>query len=170
MNLGFNYLLLLWYAVSSPIFFFFSLLERDAPLTHHTHVPHGGSAGGGSASEPPAQPSPSFAISGTPVNKMGAGVGRNKQTSGIFSSCFLQKPMQFRFFPFLFDGSLRVRINIYKILIWCQGFGQEFFFISAEVCDSRNWNFRSNIASFERRLRGTAPTPLALPCPFRTST
>ena len=43
-------------------------------------------------------------------------------------------------------------------------------FVSAEVCDSRNWNSRSNIAWFERRLRGAAPTPLALRCPFRTST
>ena len=25
------------------------------------------------------------------------------------------------------------------------GFGQEFFFVSASVCDSRNWNSRSNI-------------------------
>ena len=45
-----------------------------------------------------------------------------------------------------------------------------FFFVSAEVCDSRNWNSRSNIASFERRLREAAPTPLALPCLFLTST
>ena len=44
------------------------------------------------------------------------------------------------------------------------------FFVSAEICDSRNWNSPSNIASFERRLRGAAPTPLALPCPFRTLT
>ena len=49
------------------------------------------SAGGGSASEPPAQPIPSFAISGTPVNKMGAGVGRNKQTSGVFLVLFSTK-------------------------------------------------------------------------------
>ena len=28
--------------------------------------------------------------------------------------------------------------------------------------------FRGQIASFERRLRGAAPTPLALPYPFRT--
>ena len=48
-------------------------------------------------------------------------------------------------------------------------FGPEFF-VSALVCDSRNWNSRSNMAWFERRLRGAAPTPLALPCPFRTST
>ena len=64
---------------------------------------------------------------------------------------------------------LEIHIYIYKILLWCQVFGQEFF-VSAEVCDSRNWNSRWNIASFERRLRGAAPTPLALPCPFRTST
>ena len=63
----------------------------------------------------------------------------------------------------------KARIHIYKILLWCQVFGQEFY-VSAEVCDSRNWNSRSNIASFERRLRGAAPTPLTLPCPFRTST
>ena len=60
-------------------------------------------------------------------------------------------------------------LNIYKIVPWCHVFGQEFF-VSAEACDSRNWNSRSNIAWFERRLRGAAPTPLALPCPFRTST
>ena len=38
----------------------------------------------------------------------------------------------------------RMIMHIYKIILWCQGFGQEFFFVSAEVCDSRNWNFRSN--------------------------
>ena len=59
--------------------------------------------------------------------------------------------------------------NIYKIIPLCHVFGQEFF-VSPEACDSRNWNSRSNIAWFERRLRGAAPTPLALPCPFRTST
>ena len=30
--------------------------------------------------------------------------------------------------------------------------------------------FLGEIASFERRLRGAAPTPLTLPYPFRTST
>ena len=30
--------------------------------------------------------------------------------------------------------------------------------------------FFGQTASFERRLRGAAPTPLALPYPFRTST
>ena len=61
-----------------------------------------------------------------------------------------------------------IYINI--IILWCQGFGQEFFFVSAQECDSRNWDSRSN--SFVRAppLRGAAPTPLALPCPFRTST
>ena len=49
-------------------------------------------------------------------------------------------------------------------------FGQEFFFASASVCDSRIWSSRSNIASLERGLRGAAPTPLGLPHPFRTST
>ena len=75
-------------------------------------------------------------------------------------------------FPFvlLLQIILLRHINLCKILLWCQGFGQEFFFVSAEVCVSRNWNSRSNIASFERRLRGAAPTPFALPCPFRTST
>ena len=61
-----------------------------------------------------------------------------------------------------------LKIYIHKILLWCQVFGLELF-VSAEVCDSRNWNSRSNIASFERRVRGAAPTPLALPCPFRSA-
>ena len=34
--------------------------------------------------------------------------------------------------------------GVYKIIIWFQGFGQELFFVSAQVCDSRNWNSRSN--------------------------
>ena len=70
----------------------------------------------------------------------------------------------------LTEGGPQIEIHIYEIILWCQGFGQEFFFVSAQVCDLRNWNCRSNTASFERRLRGAAPKPLALPCPFRTST
>ena len=31
-------------------------------------------------------------------------------------------------------------------------------------------NFLGQVGSFERRLRGAAPTPLSLPYPFRTST
>ena len=61
-------------------------------------------------------------------------------------------------------------INQFIILRWCHGFGQEFSFVSAEVRDSPNWKSRSNIASYERRVRGAASTPIALPCPFRTST
>ena len=66
-------------------------------------------------------------------------------------------------------GARAEPLYINKILLWCQEFGQEFIFVSAEVCDSRNRNFRSNIASFEHRLRRVAPTPLAMPCPFRTT-
>ena len=79
-------------------FFFFLHFWRqtNAPHTHHKRTTHtflmAESAGGGSASEPPAQPRPSFAISGTPVNNMGAGVGRNKQTSGIWKYCVEFEP------------------------------------------------------------------------------
>ena len=62
-----------------------------------------------------------------------------------------------------------IRISLYDHYFF-RGIGQEFSFVSASVCDSRNWNSRSNIASFERRLRGEAQTPLFLPYPFRTST
>ena len=60
-------------------------------------------------------------------------------------------------------------IHIYKIILWFQGFGQEFF-LSRPKYAIRGTGILGRIASFERRLRGTAPTPLALPCPFRTST
>ena len=40
-------------------------------------------------------------------------------------------------------------VYIYKYILvhdrsFLEGFGQEFFFVSASVCDSRNWNSRSN--------------------------
>ena len=38
-----------------------------------------------------------------------------------------------------------LEMHTYKIILWFQGFGQEPFFVSAQVCDSRNWNSRSNI-------------------------
>ena len=86
--------------------------------------------------------------------------------------CTFQPTSIQRFFcPSLWSNTLSMYdINVYIILLCCQGFIQEFFFVSAEVCNSRNWNSGSIIASFERRLRGEAPTPLPLPCPFRTST
>ena len=49
-----------------------------------------------------------------------------------------------------------------------QGFGQEFF-LSWPKYAIRGTGILGQIASFERRPRGAAPTPLALPCPFRTS-
>ena len=62
-----------------------------------------------------------------------------------------------------------VYIRIYKIILWFQGFGQEFF-LSRPKYAIRGTGILGRIASFERRLRGAATTPLALPCPFRTST
>ena len=44
------------------------------------------------------------------------------------------------------------------------------FFLSRPKYVIRGTEFLRRIASFERRLRGAAPTPLALPCPLRTST
>ena len=53
------------------------------------------------------------------------------------------------FCSFVFFLSLRSRclkyiyIYVYNHSLF-QGFGQEFFFVSAQVCNSRNWNSRSN--------------------------
>ena len=47
-------------------------------------------------------------------------------------------------------------------------FGQEFFRLDLSMGFSE-LGFFVQIASLERRLRGEAPTPLALPYPFRTS-
>ena len=44
------------------------------------------------------------------------------------------------------------------------------FFASRPKYAIRGTGILGQIALFERRLRGAAPTPLALPCPFRTST
>ena len=55
---------------------------------------------------------------------------------------------------------------MYDHSLW-GGFGEDFFPVPASVCDSLNWN-SLQIASFERRLREVAQTPLALPNPFRT--
>ena len=44
------------------------------------------------------------------------------------------------------------------------------FFLSRPKYAIRGTGILGRIVSFERRLRGPAPTPLALPCPFRTST
>ena len=59
---------------------------------------------------------------------------------------------------------------VYIYILWCQEFGQEFLSRPKYAIRGTGINSRSKIASFERRLRGAAPTPLALPCPFRTST
>ena len=50
-----------------------------------------------------------------------------------------------------------------------RGYGQEFFRLALSMGFSE-LEFLGQIASFERRLRGAAPTPLTLPYPFRTST
>ena len=47
------------------------------------------------------------------------------------------------------------------------GVGQDHFFVSASICDCRNWTSRSNSFA-ERRLRRAALTPLTLPYLFRT--
>ena len=60
-------------------------------------------------------------------------------------------------------------IYIYKIIFWFQGFGQDFILARPKYA-IRGTGILGQIASFERRLREAAPTPLALPCPFRTST
>ena len=44
--------------------------------------------------------------------------------------------------------------------------GEELFFVSASIWKSRD--FLGQIASFDHRLRGAAPSPLTLPHPFRT--
>ena len=60
-------------------------------------------------------------------------------------------------------------VYIYVIILF---FGDSvgLLLVSASVCNSRNWNSRSNIASFERRLREAAQLPLALLYTSRTST
>ena len=50
-----------------------------------------------------------------------------------------------------------------------QGFGKEFFRLRLGMGFSE-LEVLGQIASFERRLRGAAPTPLILPYPCRTST
>ena len=65
--------------------------------------------------------------------------------------------------------SARKYIYIYKTILWFQGFGQDFFSFWPKYA-IRGTGILGQIASFERRLRGATPTPLALPCPFRTST
>ena len=44
------------------------------------------------------------------------------------------------------------------------------FFLSRPRYAIRGTGILGRISSFERRLRGAALTPLALPCPLRTST
>ena len=39
---------------------------------------------------------------------------------------------------------LGYRAGVLYMIILSGGFGQEFFFVSASVCNSRNWNSRSN--------------------------
>ena len=63
-------------------------------------------------------------------------------------------------------------LNIYRpiyMIILCFLFGQEFF-SSRPQYGILGLEVLGHIASFERRLRGKAPTPLALPFPFCTST
>ena len=48
-----------------------------------------------------------------------------------------------------------------------RGFGEK---LSRPLYAILGTGILGQIASFERRLRGAAPTPLALPYPFRTST
>ena len=63
---------------------------------------------------------------------------------------------------------LLIHLHKYILSLLFFLFGQ--VLVSASVWDSRELEFLGQIASFERRLRGTAPTPLVLPYPFRTST
>ena len=65
--------------------------------------------------------------------------------------------------------SLRGIIQIYEIIFGFQGFGLEFS-SSRPKYAIRGTGILGQIASFVRRLRWAAPTPLALPCPFSTST
>ena len=48
------------------------------------------------------------------------------------------------------------------------GIGKDFFFRLGLSVGFWNLKFLSQIGSLERCLRGAAPTPLALPYPFRT--
>ena len=62
-----------------------------------------------------------------------------------------------------------LKIHIYMIIL-CFRDSIRSFFSSRPKYAIRGSGILGQIASFERRLRGAAPTPLALPCPFRTST
>ena len=64
---------------------------------------------------------------------------------------------------------LRTTSNIYKIILFFRDSIRSFL-SSRPKYTTRETGILVQIASFERRLRGAAPTPLALPCPFRTST
>ena len=57
----------------------------------------------------------------------------------------------------------------YKITVCCRDSARSFFSYGPKYA-VRGTGILGQIASFERRPRGAAPTPLALPCPFRTST
>ena len=74
-------------------------------------------------------------------------------------------------FDKIFDLTAGVYFNFYNIYdhSFLGGFGQEFF-TSRPQYAILGTEILGQIASFERRLRGAAPTPLALPYPFRTST
>ena len=83
-------------------------------------------------------------------------------SGGVLHDIYIYIIMKIKTYTYIYKY-----MNIYKILLWCHVlFGQEFF-VSAEVCDSRNWNSRSNTAWFERRLRGVAPRPS--PCRVRSA-
>ena len=79
------------------------------------------------------------------------------------------------FCSFVFFLSLRSRclkyIDTYMyIIILCFRDSVRSFFSSRPKYAIRGTGILGQIASFERRRWGAAPTPLALPCPFRTST
>ena len=60
-------------------------------------------------------------------------------------------------------------IHIYKFILRFQGFCREFYYSRPKYAIRRTI-ILGRIASFERRLRGAAQTPITRPCPFRTST
>ena len=74
-----------------------------------------------------------------------------------------------------YSGGFRyICIEIYTIILFFvfRGFGQVFFFrlgFSIRFAELE-LSVKYQVASFERRLRVAAQTPLALPYPFRTST
>ena len=86
--------------------------------------------------------------------------------SCVLGTCSILRSMCVSFFHLM--GGVLLLKYIYDDSFF-RGFGQKFFSSWPQYAIRRT-GILSQIASFERRLRGAAQTPLALPFPFRTST